>query len=75
MSANTGNDMTNGRVLFAVRERFCRDEILRLDPMNLFKAALKRPHSRRFARFEAMAETRQRLDCECFSTDFGPGFT
>jgi hypothetical protein len=35
------------------------------------KAALKRPHSKRFAKFEALGAARQRLECGRFSGAFG----
>jgi len=38
------------------------------------KAALKRPHSKRFAKFEALGAARQRLECGRFSAAF-PQFT
>src|SRR5690242_9582670 len=42
-------------------------------PLNLDKAALKRPQSRRFAMPQIIWRTRQRLDCACLSTALRDG--
>jgi hypothetical protein len=42
--------------------------------MSRRKAAVNRAHSKRFAKFEDAQQSRQHLDCACFSTAFDSMF-
>jgi hypothetical protein len=63
-----------------MKTRFLPSEILRIAPLNRHfvacrpKAAVNSPHSRRFAKSEALRQSRQRLDCGGFGTAFAQRF-
>jgi hypothetical protein len=43
-------------------------------PVGVEKAAVNRAHSKRFAKFKDAWQSRQRVDCACFSTAFDSMF-